>query len=189
MNRTIEMPLPLVDEVAPPAAVGTSVRCLVVDDHPAIRVGLRELMACDPGFVVVDAVASAEVAITVAEHLPVDVAIVEIDFGVERQPDRIGAVAGFGDHLQVRFGVEHEPQALADQRMVIGQQDVCLERRHGPVLALRLDPQEQAIFGMMSARVALGEIGRTLGLAHGELEALLCGMLRKLERIDRVRGG
>jgi hypothetical protein len=56
-------------------------------------------------------------------------------------------------------------------------------------LALRLDPQEQAIFGMMSARVALGEIGRTLGLAHGELEALLCGMLRKLERIDRVRGG
>ena len=57
-----------------------------------------------------------------------------------------------------------------------------------PVLAerlrFRLDPAEQAIFGLMSARIPIEEIGRTLGLAHGELDAMLWAVLRKLERID-----
>jgi two-component system response regulator DevR len=50
----------------------------------------------------------------------------------------------------------------------------------------RLDPEEQAIFGLLSAGIATVEIGRTLDLAHGELEARLWGMLRKLERLDPV---
>jgi DNA-binding NarL/FixJ family response regulator len=214
MNRTIEMPLPLVDEVAPPAAVGTSVRCLVVDDHPAIRVGLRELMACDPGFVVVDAVASAEVAITVAEHLPVDVAIVDYHLGgrsglwLSRKlkrladPPAVLVYSAFSDHLLGAACVVAQADGLVSKAALgselcervreVSRGMTCLPTVSpllGESLRLRLDPQEQAIFGMMSARVALGEIGRTLGLAHGELEALLCGMLRKLERIDRVRGG
>ena len=40
--------------------------------------------------------------------------------------DGLGAVAGLGDDLQVRFAVEDEPDAAADQRVVVGEQDAGL---------------------------------------------------------------
>src|SRR5262249_18904582 len=55
----------------------TPIRCLVVDDHPAILAGLRGLLASEPDFDVVDALDSAESAVEVAEQVPVDVAIVD----------------------------------------------------------------------------------------------------------------
>jgi DNA-binding NarL/FixJ family response regulator len=48
----------------------------------------------------------------------------------------------------------------------------------------RLDPEEQAIFGMMLAGIAAQNIAHTLGLAAGGLEAHRSAMLRKLERLD-----
>ena len=48
----------------------------------------------------------------------------------------------------------------------------------------RLDSEEQAIFGMMLADMSSVEIGRTLSLGRGELEARQWAMLRKLERLD-----
>ena len=47
----------------PAGAAVTPIRCLLVDDHPAVRVGLRELLAAEPGFEVLDAVATAEAAL------------------------------------------------------------------------------------------------------------------------------
>src|ERR1700748_1058692 len=55
----------------------TPIRCLVVDDHPAILAGLRGLLASEPGFDVVDALDSAEAAIGRAEEVALDVAIVD----------------------------------------------------------------------------------------------------------------
>ena len=51
----------------------------------------------------------------------------------------------------------------------------------------RLDPTEQAIYGMMSARTADPEIAATLGLTAEELEARSWTMLRKLIRIEAAR--
>jgi hypothetical protein len=48
----------------------------------------------------------------------------------------------------------------------------------------RLNPEEQAIFGMLLAGISTEQIGRTVGLAPDELEATLWTMLRKLERLD-----
>src|ERR1700756_1881074 len=78
VNPTIEMASPRRD--AGDGAAGarrTSIRCLVVDDHPAIRVGLRELLTAEPGLIVLNAVSSAEVALAVAETSVVDVAVVD----------------------------------------------------------------------------------------------------------------
>jgi hypothetical protein len=35
--------------------------------------------------------------------------------------DRLLAVLGLGDHRQVRFGLQDEPESAADQRLVVGQ--------------------------------------------------------------------
>jgi hypothetical protein len=53
-------------------------------------------------------------------------------------------------------------------------------------LRRRLDASEQAIFGMMQAAITTEEIGRTLGMDHGELEGRLWTMLQKLERIEPI---
>ena len=54
----------------------------------------------------------------------------EVDFGPQPELDRLGAVTGLGHDLEVGLGVEHQPQPAADQRMVVGQKDPRLQRRH-----------------------------------------------------------
>src|SRR5207248_11769676 len=56
-------------------------RLLVVDDHPAVRAGLRELLADEPDFSVVAAVDSAEAAVEVARREPIDLAVVDYQLG------------------------------------------------------------------------------------------------------------
>jgi hypothetical protein len=48
----------------------------------------------------------------------------------EGQPDRRVAVWRFRDDLQVGLGVEHVAQAAHHDRVVVGDQDVGLQRRH-----------------------------------------------------------
>ncbi len=57
------------------------IRCLVVDDHPAIRLGLRELLAAEPDIEVLDALPSAEAAIDFAQRAVIDVAVVDYQLG------------------------------------------------------------------------------------------------------------
>ena len=51
----------------------------------------------------------------------------------QRELDRLGAVARLGDDLEVGRRVEHHAQAIADDLVVVGQQDARLQRDgHGP---------------------------------------------------------
>jgi DNA-binding NarL/FixJ family response regulator len=212
MNRPLEPPSVMRPPERPPGGTPPAVvGCLVVDDHPAIRVGLRELLASEPAFEVVDAVASAEAALAVAERSRVDVAIVDYQLGgrsglwcsrkLKRlaDPPAVLVYSAFSDHLLTAACVVAEADGLVSKASLGSElcekvRDAargltCLPMVSPPVsgsLRRRLDPEEQAIFGMMSAKITVAEIGRTLGLAHGELEARLAAMLRKLQRIDRV---
>ncbi|MGH2886745.1 MAG: response regulator transcription factor, partial [Solirubrobacteraceae bacterium] len=56
-------------------------RLLVVDDHPAVLAGLRQLLEDQADFEVAAAVATAEEALSVAEAEPVDVAVVDYQLG------------------------------------------------------------------------------------------------------------
>jgi DNA-binding NarL/FixJ family response regulator len=210
MNRTIERPSPFRDAgQASDVAQKTSVRCLIVDDHPAIRVGLRELLAAEPGLTVCDAVSSAEAALAVAERSAVDVAVV--DYQLEGRsglwlsrmlkglvdPPAVLVYSAFSDYLLGAACVVAGADGMVSKAALGSElcdriRDVMDGRTCLPVvppvlaerLRFRLDPAEQAIFGLMSARIPVEEIGPTLGLAHGELDAMLWAMLRKLERID-----
>src|SRR5947209_14985294 len=56
-------------------------RVLVVDDHPAVRAGLRGLLADEADFELVAAVATAEAGLEVAERDSIDVAVVDYQLG------------------------------------------------------------------------------------------------------------
>jgi DNA-binding NarL/FixJ family response regulator len=52
-------------------------RLLVVDDHAAVRAGMRELLEDESDFEVVAAVATAEDAMAATRQNPIDVAVVD----------------------------------------------------------------------------------------------------------------
>ena len=57
------------------------IRLLVVDDHPAVRLGLRQLLEDQPDFKIVGVAETAEDALAQAETHPIDVAIVDYQLG------------------------------------------------------------------------------------------------------------
>ena len=197
---------------APAAPARPAIRCLVIDDHPAIRAGLRDLLAAEADMEVVDAVASAEAGAAVAERTRVDVAIVDYQLcgrsglwlsrKLKRLPDPPAVLiySAFSDYLLAAACVVAEADGLLSKAALGSELYERIRQVAGgssrlpmvpPALAdslrRRLDSDEQAIFGLLLARVRTEEIGRTLGLGRGELEARQWTMLRKLERLDPAR--
>jgi DNA-binding NarL/FixJ family response regulator len=192
-------------------AAGSAIRCLVVDDHPAIRFGLSELLAAEADIDVLNAVASAEAAVGCVERTPIDVAVIDYQLGgrsglwcsrkLKRLPDPPAVLifSAFSDHLLAAACVVAQVDGLVSKTAIgpelcdrIRQAAAGVSRlpRIPPALVdslrRRLDASEQAIFGMMQAAITTEEIGRTLGMDHGELEGRLWTMLQKLERNDPI---
>jgi DNA-binding NarL/FixJ family response regulator len=204
-SRHLAEPLPLDSR-------GAAIRCMVVDDHPAVRVGVRELLAIEPDFEVLDAHATAEGALASAERMQFDVAVVDYQLGahsglwlsrkLKRLPDPPAVViySAYSDYVLAAACVVAEANALVS-KAALGAQlcERIREAAHGethlpvvpPSLAdsmrRRLDSEEQAIFGMMLADIPNAEIGHTLSLSLTELDARQWVMLSKLERLDAQR--
>ncbi|MEV8532623.1 response regulator transcription factor [Streptomyces sp. NPDC051211] len=58
-----------------------TIRLLLADDHPVVRAGLRAVLDTEPGFTVVAEAATAERAVELAASEPVDVVLMDLQFG------------------------------------------------------------------------------------------------------------
>jgi DNA-binding NarL/FixJ family response regulator len=191
---------------APSKAPTEPARLLIVDDHAAVRAGLRQLLSDETGFAVVAAVADAEKAIALAESEPVDIAIVDYQLGGRNglwlsrklkrleHPPAVLIYSAYTDSVLAAAAVVAEADAIVSKgglgsELADAIRDVLGGRRSLPplpawlreALRRRLDDKQQAIFGLLLAGIAPDEIGRTLGLSDGELEAQLWTMLHALE--------
>jgi DNA-binding NarL/FixJ family response regulator len=185
------------------------VRCLVVDDHPAILAGLRGLLSSEADLDVVDAVDSAEAALDVAEATTLHVAIVDYQLPgrsglwlsrkLKRMPEPPAVLiySAFSDYMLAAACVVAEADGLLSKSALGSDLYDAIRRaangtsRLPPVpptladgLRRRFDSLEQAIFGLLLAGIPRAEIGRTLHVDEGELESRQWAMLRKLERVD-----
>lgn len=183
-------------------------RLLVVDDHPAVRAGLRELLADVPEFEVVDALATAEAAVQVAERERIDVAVVDYQLGGRNglwlsrklkrlaQPPAVLIYSAYTDGVLAAAAVAAEADAIvskgklgielcdAIRSVSCGHRDLpAVPPRLAEILRRRLDHEQQAIFGMLLAGMQPPEIASTLGLSSGGLESRLWEMLRRLEAL------
>jgi DNA-binding NarL/FixJ family response regulator len=183
-------------------------RLLVVDDHPAVRAGLRELLAGEADFQVVAAVDSAEAGMDIARCEPIDVAVVDYQLGgrnglwlsrkLKRLPDPPAVViySAYADGVLSAAAVVAEADALVSKGRI--GSELCHEircaaageRRLPPIpprlgesLRRRLDHEEQAIFGLLVAGLEPGEVAATLSLSSPSMEARLWALLRQLEGI------
>jgi DNA-binding NarL/FixJ family response regulator len=181
-------------------------RLLVVDDHPAVRAGLRELLAAEDDFELVAAVETAEAAMQLAEHEVVDVAIVDYQLGMRDglwlsrklkrlpEPPAVVIYSAYADGVLTAAAVVAEANALVSKgklgselceviRAAAAGQRLLppLPPRLAESLRARLDHQEQAIFGLLLAGIEPADVASTLGLSEADLESRLWVMLRLLE--------
>lgn len=181
-------------------------RLLVVDDHPAVRAGLRELLEDQPDFEVVATVGTAEEALAVAEHEPIDTAVVDYQLGgrnglwVSRklkrlpEPPAVLIYSAYADGVLAAAAVVAEADGIVSKGEL--GSELCdairaVARGHsrlrplppwlGEALRRRLGDEEQAIFGMQLAGIDPDDIAETLNISAAGLESQLWAMLRKLE--------
>lgn len=189
-------------------------RVLVVDDHPAVRLGLLQLLDDQPDFDVVDAAATAEAARSLAEREPIDVAVVDYQLGgrsglwltrmlkrLERPPSVV-IYSAYCDGPLAAACVVAGADGLVSKGSVGAE--LChavraVARGHSrlplvpPTLAgamrRRLGSEEQAIFGMLLAGIDPDEIATTLGISAQSLDSRRWAMLHKLEGLRRDPAG
>jgi len=193
-------------------AMLTPIRCLLVDDHPAIRAGLRELLRAEPGFEVVESLATAESALAFAERHPVDVAVVDYQLGghsglwlcrmLKRlaDPPAVLMYSAFSDHLLAAASVVAQADGLVS-KAALGA-ELCDSIRavdrglaelppmppsFAHSMQQRLDQSEQAIYGLLLAGIGMAEIADTLQLTVDEVDARMWAMLGAFERSERLR--
>jgi len=184
------------------------IRVLVVDDHPAVRLGLRKLLEDQPDLVLIAIVDTAEAAISIAEREPVDVAVVDYQLGsrdglwVSRklkrlpEPPRVVLYSAYADGLLAAASVVAEADALVskggagtelcDAIRGVARGRLLLPMVPQPLAAMmraRLDPPEQAIFGMLLAGIAPAEIAHTLDVSRADLDSRLWSLLRNIEAL------
>jgi DNA-binding NarL/FixJ family response regulator len=191
-----------------PNGVPTRLRVLVVDDHPAVRLGLLQLLDDRPDFDVVDAACTAEEARSLAEREPIDVAVVDYQLGsrsglwLTRMLKRLEPPPGVVIYSAYCDGPLAAACVVAGADGLVSKGGAGAELCHAvravasghsrlpvvpPTLAgamrRRLGAEEQAIFGMLLAGIDPAEIAITLGLSEHTLDARRWAMLHKLEAL------
>jgi DNA-binding NarL/FixJ family response regulator len=190
------------------------IRLLVVDDHPAVRLGLVQLLEGQRDFTVEAVCVNAEGAVAQAEHEWIDVAVVDYYLGgrnglwvcrrLKRMatPPRVIIFSAFAnDHLAACCAVAGADGVL--NKGVLGSElcdavrAVARGRRLLPkisppladMLRRRLGAAEQPLFGMLLAGTPQEEIGKALGMSAREVASREDAMLRKLELLPGEAAG
>jgi DNA-binding NarL/FixJ family response regulator len=182
------------------------IRLMIVDDHPAVRLGLVQLLAGQLDFDVQSVCIDAESAVAQAELANIDVAIVDYHLGGRNglwvcrrlkqlaQSPRVIIFSAFAnDHLAACCVVAGADGVLnkgaLGSELCDAVRSVARGRRVMPkpsrpmadMLRRRLSDTEQPIFGMLMAGIPKSEISRTLRMSARELASREGEMLRKLE--------
>jgi len=189
-----------------PATHRARTRLLIVDDHAAVRAGLRDLLEDEADFDVVASVASAEEAMLVAEREAIDLAVVDYQLGgrnglwVSRKLKRLARPPAVLIYSAYADGVLAAAAVVAEADGIVSKgalgSELCEAIRGvthgqhrlrpmppwlGDTLRSRLSHKEQAIFGMQLAGFTPAKIAETLDMSAGGLESRLWAMLRRLE--------
>jgi DNA-binding NarL/FixJ family response regulator len=198
-------------------SVPDPIRVLLVDDHPAVRLGMRQLIDHQPDMRVVTAVADAREALSQPEW-PIDVAIVDYHLGEAEDglwlttqlkrlpaPPRVLVYTAFAGDALAAAAVIAGADGLLDKHE-LGDELCCAIRRlargqHNlpaisPSIAHaarpRFERRDQAIFSMLLHGIAPDAIAAALSIAPDELEDRRSIMLRSLKpagtRPDVPRG-
>src|SRR4051794_31476490 len=173
---------------------------VLVDDHPAVRAGLRGLIEDEDGLRVAASAATAREGFEAIADTQPELALIDLhlpdDDGLSLclrtralpQPPRVIIYSAFADaSLAVRAAIAGADAVLpktASPRALLavltGELRAPLEPRALRAAGERLDPDDLPILGMLAHNVAHDEIARTLGIDEEWLLARRWAMLARL---------
>jgi DNA-binding NarL/FixJ family response regulator len=189
------------------------VSVLVVDDHPALRAGLEQLLDQEPGYQLLGAVSSeAELAIALHRHRPdvvvMDYALTRGDglsacFRLKQRPHAPGVVL-YSAYVDDVFAV---PATLAQADAIVSKNDpvevllaaidaaATAESQVPPpdpelieAASARLDADDLPIVGMLFARVQAADIASTLGVEPRDVRSRALRIIGQMQAHDRRQG-
>ena len=193
--------------------VSDPIRVLLVDDHPAVRLGMRQLIDGQSDMRVVTAVAGAREALSQTEW-PIDVAIVDYHLGDAEDglwltthlkriasPPQVLVYTAFADGALAVATVIAGADGLLGKHE-LGDELCCAIRRlargqHNlpaisPSIAHAMRPRfgrgDQAIFSMLLHGVAPDAIAAALSVTPEELDERRSIMLRSLKPVSARSG-
>ncbi len=189
-----------------PDAKPRQISLLIVDDHPAVRSGLLQLLQEQPDFSVDAVCIDAQGTVAAAERERIEVAVVDYHLGGRNglwicrrlkrlpNPPRVIVYSAFAnDHLAACCAVAGADAMLSKGGLGSELCDTIRSVSHGrrslttvsrplaDMLRRRLSDAEQPLFGMLLAGLPRTEIERLLGMSPRERESREDAMLRKLE--------
>jgi DNA-binding NarL/FixJ family response regulator len=200
-------------DARPRATERGTIRVLLVDDHPAVRVGARALIDDQPDMSVVAEARNVAQALDQLE-CPIDVAIVDYHLGdgrdglsliahlKDRQPTARALVySAFADGALAVSAIiagadgllgKHElGEELCDaiRRVARGRHNLpAISQSVAQVMRSRLEPRDRAMFGMLLHGIAPAVIAERLGLTSEELRGRRGAILRRLKPIPALSG-
>jgi DNA-binding NarL/FixJ family response regulator len=195
----------MLGEMQPPA-----VSVLVVDDHPALRAGLKQLLDQEAGYRLIGAVSSeAELAIALERDRPdvvvMDYALTRGDglsacFRLKQRPHPPGVVL-YSAYVDDIFAL---PATLAQADAIVSKNDpvelllttidaVAAGESQVPspdpelieAASARLEAEDLPIVGMLFARVRVDDIATTLGVESREVRARALRIIGEMQAHDR----
>ena len=190
-----------------------AVSVLVVDDHPALRAGLEQLLDQEPGYRLLGAVSSeAELAVALQRGRPdvvvMDYALARGDglsacFRLKQRPHPPGVVL-YSAHVDDVFAV---PATLAQTDAIVSKSDsvevlltaidaVAAGDTQVPspdpevieAASSQLDAEDLPIVGMLFARVRVGDIATTLGVEPRDVRSRALLIIGEMQAYDRRHG-
>lgn len=182
-------------------------RVLLVDDHPAVRLGARRLIDDQPDMTVAGEASSVAEALSSLD-VPIDVAIVDYHLGDGRDglsltthlkqlklPPRVLVYSAFADTaLAVRaiiagadglLGKEAlgEELCTAIRRLARGRHYLpAVNASVANAMSSRLEPDDQAIFGLLLHGIQPHAVAERIGLSLEQLRDRRARILNSLKR-------
>jgi DNA-binding NarL/FixJ family response regulator len=99
---------------------GASTRILVVDDHPIVRLGIRQMIAADPELTVIAEAESGEEAVRIAAACVIDFAIVDMSLSGGSGLDAIRALSRVVPGLPILVLSMHDEALFAERALRAG---------------------------------------------------------------------
>jgi DNA-binding NarL/FixJ family response regulator len=185
------------------------IQVMVVDDHPAVRVGVRRLLDEEPDMLVVAEAASAEEAVARLDCLP-DVLVVDYHLvggrnglwlthrvTMLKRPPSVLIYSAFADEVLAVAATVAGADGVLDKRS-LGEELCNVVRRlangrrympaisHSIIRALgsQLGPRDEAVFGMLLHGVEAREVTDRMAMSDRELASsrwrILLGLAPKI---------